>query len=323
MSNVEIKQITNEQEWDSFAVNSPQYTIFNSSKWASIIEKTTNFKPVFYGYFKGQQMIAALPIFYLKKGPFKIGHYPPLTPFITPMFLQTKTSKISKIESYEHKVINSFIDTLKKDFSYFILSLHHSIKDFRPFQHLGLNSKMTYTYLLDLSDMNKFWENLDKDAKYDINKSKERGTEVYSSNDVDGFYNLYETTCKRQNILGIVNKQLLQELMSIKESKMFFAKNGGKDIASCIIVFDNKMAYYLLAAYDSDYKDYKASSLLLWEAIKYVSGKRSKMDLVGANTLSVAKFKSSFNPKLIPYIQAEYYSSFLAKVLMGIYRMMR
>tara|TARA_B100001971_G_C18035620_1_gene454862 strand:- start:21 stop:830 length:810 start_codon:yes stop_codon:yes gene_type:complete len=269
-------------------------------------------------------MIAALLVFYMKKGHFKIGYYPPLTPFITPLFLQSKTSKISKKESYETKVVTSFMDKLKKDFFYFILSLHHSIKDFRSFQHFGLNSKIVYTYLLDLSNMDEFWKNLGKDVKYDIKKSKERGTEVYISDNIDRFYNLYEDTCKRQNIPLIANKQLIQEMMLIKDSKMFFAKNNeGQDIASSIVIFDHKRAYYLLAAHDSRYKDHKASSLLLWEIIKHVSKKRNKMDLVGANTPSVAKFKSSFNPKLVPYIQAEYYSSFLAKILIGIYRMVR
>lgn len=320
MVDLEVREIKNKKEWNSFLKSSPQYNIFSSSQWASIVENTTNFKPIFYGCFKNQEMIAGLLVFYLKKGPFKIGHYPPLTPFITPIFSQRDSSKLSKIESYENSVITFFLAKLKKEFSYFIISLHHSIKDFRPFRYSGLKPMIAYTYLLDLSDINKLWENLDKDTKYDINKSKEKGTGVYRSDDITKFYKLYEDTCKRQKMPLVVNKQMLQDILSINKSQIFFAKNkSGKDIASAVIIFDDKKAYYLLAAFDSMYKDNKAPSLVLWEAIKYAAKKTKVMDLVGANTQSVARFKSGFNPKLVPYIQTEYYSSLLFKILYNLY----
>ena len=124
MTNIEVKEVTNKKEWGDFVTLSPQYTIFTSSEWASIIEKTTHFKPLYYGCFKGQNMLAGLLIYSIKKGPFKIAHYPPLTPYITPLYAQIKTAKLSKIESYENNINTLFIEQLKKEFDYFALSLH-------------------------------------------------------------------------------------------------------------------------------------------------------------------------------------------------------
>lgn len=324
MPDMEVRRIKDEKEWDTFAKLSPQYTIFSSSQWASIIEKTTSFKTLYYGCFKGQNMLAGLLIYYIKKGPFKIVQYPPLTHYITFLYAPTKTIKLSKIESYEHDIVTLFIEEIKKEFDYFVLSLHESVEDFRPFRSLGLKPKLNYTYILDLKNKDQLWENLDKDTKYSIKKAQEKETVVYQSTDTDKFFELYKKTCKNKNIPVLANKAFLHEILSLKDSVLFFAKNKeGLDIASNIIIFDENKAYYVLAAQDNSYKEYNAPSLLLWEAIQHASKKRGLMDLGGANTYSVAKFKSGFNPKLISYIQTECYTSFLAKILVYIYRLIR
>lgn len=312
--------------WDNFVEESEQNSIFSKSFWADNICDYTKNKFHIYGVFnKNNELVAGLPLYSRRKGMFLIAIYPPITPFMGVVYAKRKTDSFSKIESYQREVVSALNERIKKDFDYVTLALHPTIIDVRPFKWEGWTIDVAYTYNANLSDIKLLWEQIDKDTKYDIKKAEKNDLVFFESDDIKNFYEIYSSTYSRQKITAPVPEDfiagLYKKLKSKNLCKLYFVKKGSELIASAIVVFDSKMAYYLLAASNHEFKQYKASSLLLWKILENVSRKYKEIDLVGANTPNIISFKRGYVSKLVPYYVASKSSSSFMKFLIGFYKL--
>ena len=326
MADLEIREIKESEFplWDKFVEDSEQGTLFSTSLWLEVLNKYPDGKAKLIGVFGSNELLGGILLYDREKTFLNIMAYPPLTPFTTILFKESKTSKLSKIESSQKKIITLINDYLNKNYNYIALQLEPSITDIRHFLWTGWKSSVNYTYEIDLSNIKYLWEKIDKDAKYEINKAKKSNVEVSESNDIDEFLVLYEKTFLKQNLKMPLNKDFLKEMFEILSRKnkcrLYLAKTKENEIISgALTTWDDKKSYYLLAASDPVAK-LGANYLLLWHIIEDMSRKFNKMDLVGANIPNIIKFKREFATKLVSYYVVEKYSSFFVKVLDKLYR---
>lgn len=326
MTELEIKEIKENEfaVWDKFVEESKQGTLFSTSLWMEILNKYPDGKAKIIGIFSSNQLVSGILLYERKKAFLKIMAYPPLTPFTPIVFKEASTSRFSKIESSQKKIIQLITDYLSRNYSYIALQLEPSIKDTRPFLWLRWKTSVHYTYEIDLSNINELWKEIDKDAKYEIDKAKNSHIEIKEGNDIDKFLILYEKTFTKQNTKPPLNADFIKEMFRILKNKnkckLYYASTSQNEVLSgALIVWDNKKAYYLLAASEPNIK-LGANYLLLWRIIEDISKKFSYMDLVGANIPNIIKFKREFATNLVHYFVVEKYSSFFIKFLDKLYR---
>ncbi len=111
--------------------------------------------------------------------------------------------------------------------------------------------------------------NMEKDTRYSVRASQRRGVRVVHSNDLNRFVKLYQQTAKRQKFwFPEKDLRLLWEIFS-NEGRAFIliAQWNKTDIAGCLILHHDKTAYYYHAASLSNYREFFAPYLLVWEAI--------------------------------------------------------
>ncbi len=312
-----LKEIEDYEAWDEFVKGSPQGNIFSSSKWKRVVEGSTDYKGELLAFYRADEPVAGILVFSIKKGPFKVAYQPPLTPFTTLLFEKKKTDRLSKIESFEKEIIEK-LDEKLKGYSCNFLVMHPLIKDIRAFTLKKWQPGVNYTYILDISDIEKLWESIDKAAKYDIKRAEEKGIKIEISDDIDTFYDIYKKTFERQNIRKFPSKKLIENILKSENSRLYLAKKEDVVIAGAVVLFDEGISYYLLAASDPAFRDEKAPSLLLWNIAKDCSKSCSRMDLVGANTPQLIKFKRDFSPSLVPYYSVKKYNSNLLKIFKNI-----
>ncbi len=312
--------------WDAFVEQSDQNSIFSKSFWADNVCNHTKNKFHIYGVFnKNNELVAGLPIYSRRKGMFSIAIYPPITPFMGVVYAKRKTDNFSKIESYQKDVVIALNERVKKDFSYITLALHPTITDVRPFKWENWAIDVAYTYYVNLGDIKLLWEQLDKSTKYDIKKAEENDLVFFESDEIKKFYEIYLSTYSRQSMSAPVSENFIAGLyMRLKPKnscKIYFVKKGSELLAASLVAFDSKIAYYLLAASNYDFKQYKASSLLLWKILEEVSGRYKEIDLVGANTPNIISFKRGYVSKLVPYYVVSTSSSSFMKFLIDFYKL--
>ena len=144
-----------------------------------------------------------------------------------------------------------------------------------------------YTYLVDISDLDKTWKSFDKEARYEIRKC---GQEVKKTNDILLFDIMHSLTRPDREI-GFW--QILWWWIT-KRAQLYKT-----DRAMAMISHDKKRGYYLMAARLKINND-GSPSKILWQVMKDLNAIGVKeFDMCGANKPNIIQFKKQFGGKLV------------------------
>lgn len=266
--------------------------------------------------------IGAMPYFFKKKNGVLRLTQPPLTQTLGPFWLCSSSKKRSKQLSRQKKILNALIESLPH-FDYFCQNFHYSITNWLPFYWAGYSQTTCYTYLIDeLTDLDNIWNGFQENIKTDIRKAEKRKLIIDTDLDLDHFLDVHALTFRRQNIPIPYSRDLVYCLdLAVRKNahrKIFYAKdNVGQIHCAVYIVWNADSAFYLMGGGDPKLRNSGATSLLLWEAIKFVSLLTERFDFEGSMLESVEKFFRAFGAKQVPYFKiskqskrAQIYSSF-------------
>ena len=303
--NFEIRSL-NEGEfplWDAFVEESPGGTLFHNTFWL----KASGRKFVIYGYFKGGELFAGIPLAYETMLGLKIVNQPPLTPYLGVVFKKRDSKYVSRI-SEEKEVSSGLARRLRKDFGSGILHFTPGAKDLQPFIWEGFSPGIRYTYINNLTDgLEGLWQSMNDKRRNDIRKAEADGIEVIATDDFEKVYSLVEKTFSRQEKAVAFKSAAFRYDMALKERKQcrgFLAGNkDGVPIAAVYIAWDSKRSYYLLGGYDPARSHHGASALAMWQAIKFTREELGleEFDFEGSMVPQIEQFFRKFGGALTPY----------------------
>ena len=272
---IKILNIEEYPEWDDFVFNNKYGTIYHSSSWFRIIEKSFRAKPNVIVK-KDDSISAGIPFFYHNS-------------FITGSKLSSITSAqfCNPLVSSRHDLTDLIDYTLayangnrikqveiktNAEFEYGIESLGIPESDF-----------CTYTLNLDLP-----YEQIEKSfhkscilrplkKAYKNNLTLINGT---SLEDVKIFYRFYETMRKENGLLPQpfnFFKNLWEELFNNNACEIFHAEYNGRIISSVLNLMYKQTYTYEYGATDPQYTDIHPSHFLLDNSIKSAISKSFKV----------------------------------------------
>ena len=83
-----------------------------------------------------------------------------------------------------------------------------------------------------------------------------------------------------------------------KAGRAFIVIDSNKKVYSTLyIIYDHSSAHLLSIGTDNEYQNTGASSLLIWEAIKFCSQVTKSFDFNGSNIQSIERFYRNFGAK--------------------------
>lgn len=289
--------------WDNLVANSLQGTLFHKSYWLK--ESGAQFK--IYGYFRGNELFAGLPITYtITKLGIKKLYHPFLTPYLGIAFKNTDSKYVTRM-SQEKGISREFAQKIKSEFDCIAISFSPYFLDLQPFIWEGFFTDIRYTYLLELDDLNNVWTNMDNKRRNDITKAEKDGIRIEKCNDFYQTFRLIEKTFMRQGKRADFKEQAFKfnEVLEGKEQcKSFFAiDKSGQRTACAYIAWDEKRSYYLFGGYDPERSHSGASALAIWNAIKFVKNELNLnyFDFEGSSIEPVELFFRKFGGILTPY----------------------
>lgn len=276
------------KEWDKIVNDCLEGTLFSSTTWLNAIN--CEFKIL--GAFEKDKLIGGIA-FFEKEG--KIVN-------IRPTRFQGVIVKIGN--NYE-KVFAVLMKELSKKYDSIEIPsfVYISEEDLAGFKMTADNMK---TFFVDLRDINKTFKLMEKRTRYEINKAEKAGIKVFESDKIKDFDDLHKQTFERQakerKVTTDFIVSLFHNLKSEKKIKLYFTDNNGELSAGAIFVWDNKRAYYLMAASNPKLHGDGSPSLILWKAFcDFNKEKICEIDLAGANVPAIEKFKRGFGGKIFPY----------------------
>ncbi|MBI5149129.1 peptidoglycan bridge formation glycyltransferase FemA/FemB family protein [Candidatus Pacearchaeota archaeon] len=167
------------------------------------------------------------------------------------------------------------------------------------------------TIQIDLNkSLDDLWENLDKDARWGVNKAKKENLKVGKTEKEEfwnKFYDVYRDTCRRGGInpfkYSYIRKENASLLICLKEKKI---------IAGAVIIEDkkeNKISLFLNASIP-EYLNLQPNNILYWSMIVY--GKKNGFKIFdlggyqlnakkGSKLYEINRFKERWGGEIIKY----------------------
>ena len=307
--NIEVRIAGNEElkTWDALIEASPYGTIFHTLDWLRIAEKHTNSKLYPLIGVKGEEIIGAFPVFYKNQGPLKMVFSPPpktAIPYMGPVLIgydQLGQAKKDSLVIEFYTQLDKFINEIKHHYSSFMFTPH--LDDCRPFKWLGYQVEPMYNYILDISTgMPNLESNFTYRTRKSIEQAEKKGIKVEfgSKKELQILYDMLHDRYADQGKTLPISKKYLLDVCD-----RFFPNN----LKVFILVHqDNIVGGVIKLCYKDRIIDWVghpktnllgAGDFLHRETMKWgVENKYHYYEFIGANTPSISRFKSKFNPSL-------------------------
>lgn len=273
-------------------------SIFEKNWWLDVVagvdwEKITVEK-------KNGEIAAAFPIYKTKYFGFKALRVPPFTQTLG-IYLEDTGAKLTKKLEKEKKLVNEIIEKLPKDYNYdFYLDINNEY--ILPFIWKGFKVEPMYSYRLEnLSNLDEVWSGFKENIKREIRKAVKK-VEVTREKEIDVLIQMQKKTFKRQGRAFPYDEMKMKQLCDVLEQKnaslLLSARDSEGNIhAATYFVFDDHRCYYLMSGGDPDYRNSGATSLLMWEGIKYASERCDIFDFEGSMIEDIERFFRGFGAK--------------------------
>lgn len=250
------------------------------------------------------KIIARLPYVKEKRYGFKVLGMPAYTQTLGYWIDETGAKNSKKYARYKD-LITDLINQLPKGYSV-DLSLDHNCSYLFPFKWNGFRIEMSYSYRLEeIRDTEQLWRGLGDNIRREIKKAQKQ-LSIENDHSIEDLISMQSKTFERQGRKFNGNPDLLRRLDAAlicnNARQLLCAVDAeGRIHAASYFVFDNNCCYYLIGGGDPELRNSGASSLLMWEGIKFASTVSKSFDFEGSMIEPIERFFRAFGGTPTPY----------------------
>ncbi|MDO6563997.1 GNAT family N-acetyltransferase [Amphritea sp. 1_MG-2023] len=255
---------------------------------------------------KGGVVVASMPYTRSSRLGMTVISKPALTQTLGP-WIRPTNAKYAKQLSTEKELMGMLIDQLP-EYAYFNQTWHHSMQNWLPFFWRGFEQTTRYTYVIeDLSDIDYVWANLQENIRREIRKATNKvKLKVRTDLSIDDFIALNKMTFSRQGKAMPYSPsfiiKMVTEAKKRNQCQWFIAQDDkGQNHAGVLIIWDEQSAYYLMGGGNPELRNSGATSLCMWEAIKFSSTVTQRFDFEGSMIEPIERFFRGFGAVQTPY----------------------
>ena len=274
---------------------------------------------------QNNEVIALLP-WSMRKNRYglKIITQPRLTQVLGPWLSEppSNTKYATKL-SRQKELLGRLIEQLP-EYDIYNQNFSPEITNWLPFYWKGFEQTTRYTYrLLKLGDSEFLWSGFQDKVKTDIRKATKQGISVERSLDINAFLDINELTFLRQGIKPPYKRSYVKRIFEAckmnEAGAIFFARGkDGRIHAGNLLVWNESCAYYLMGGGDPELRNSGATSLAMWEAIKFASSVSRIFDFEGSMMEPIERFFRGFGAVQTPYFAISHIRSRRAASLMAL-----
>ena len=314
-----VEMQTNKDRYRELCVERKDIPLFMQSWWMDVVCKDNNWDVLIFE--RNNQILGVQVYYFIKKLGFKIIIQPQLTQYNGIWLNYSKNKSGNEIISFEKEVMTGLITQLEKlKFGYFDQNFHYSFTNWLPYYWTGFEQTTRYTYqILDISNIENCFQQFKASKKSHINKAKKT---IRINFDLSGeeFYHHLQHNLKGKGHKVNNTKELFFKIynacISRNQGCIISAHDSEMNFhAALFIVWDENSAYNLISTINPEYRSSGATSLLFFEAIKYMSGKSKLFDFEGSMSENIEKSFREFGSVQIPYFRIRKFNSICFKIL--------
>lgn len=181
-----------------------------------------------------------------------------------------------------------------------------ALSDVRTFLQKGWSVEPTYTYVVDISDLEIAWTRVEKNLRRLIGRCQEHGVTVEVSEDFDEFFRLHDETHVRRGIEHYLPqatfRNFFEELRAKGLCRLFHARmpDGGVAASQLVLTGVHPVTHTVAAGTDAKFLNLGVSAFLRWNVFEQLAREGYKAnDLTDAALNPVTHFKSQLGGELV------------------------
>lgn len=282
-----------------FCSEQPSIPLFSQAWWLDVVAGN-NWDVCLVK--KGDEIVASMPYVTKKRYGLTFLSHPPLTQSLGP-WLKLSSAKYSKRLSQQKDWMQALIAQLPK-YDYFSQNWSYSQTNWLPFYWSGFEQTTRYTYVIEnLSDIDNVWNDFETKIRTDIRKAENKyNVKVRTDLSINDFIALNKMTFSRQGKAMPYSPsfiiKMVTEAKKRNQCQWFIAQDDkGQNHAGVLIIWDEQSAYYLMGGGDPELRNSGATSLCVWEAIKFASTVTQRFDFEGSMIEPIERFFRGFGAK--------------------------
>jgi len=157
-----VRKVEDASLWDDFVASSPQGTVFSSSAWLGAAGGVQGGAPRMVGVYKNGRLVAGVGFVHIARGFLAKATTPAVTPYGGFLYRPDPGKRGSEAESFNMKCSELLIEYLQKNYGNVFLVHGPGFRDVRPFTWAGWRESVRYTYVVDISDIDRVWDMLER-----------------------------------------------------------------------------------------------------------------------------------------------------------------
>lgn len=282
-------------ERDELVRASREGTVFHSSWWlrahagAGLSNVADGVRYV--GLCENGRFVAGMPLTYRRVLGRRLILPPYVTPYLGPFHEPNGTCR-RPTEYSRHKEFNSLFAKAVRDTGTLLsYPFNHGVTDLQPYIWAGFNPTVRYTYVLDISDLDRAVQGFDKKLRNVLCKFERDGFTVVPTG-LDTVKQLmretFELKGKRRFDVELAVRAIGQAALRHQAASFATLDGAGAVVSAGAMVWDNKRAYMLASG--TRRGDRSAKSGLRMHCLRYA-----------AETLALREF--DFEGSMIPSIE--------------------
>lgn len=249
---------------------------------------------------EGPEVVGRLPFIRKDSYGLTVLGMPQLTQYLGP-WVKPSEGKYATSLSKQKDILEGLVAALPK-FDLFHQNFAPELQNWLPFYWAGFTQTSRVTYRIpELSNLETVWKETKENIRTDVRKG-EKALVVRDDLGLEKLLEVNAKTFKRQQIKVPYSEEYFARINKACEErnqrKMLFAQDArGRVHAVAYIVFDSRIAYYILGGGDPDLRNSGAHSFLMWEAIKFSATVSRAFDFEGSQIKAVERFVRAFGAR--------------------------
>ncbi len=286
-------------------------SIFQQDWWLDTVCGEENWDVVLYK--RGETILGAWPYYFQYAGSKMRIIMPQLTQSIGVWVKNTDAKKYEKKLSREIEILNGLIKEFEK-LPILSCEFHNNVNltNWLPFYWKKFSQTTYYTYRInDIKNIERIESEFSSMKKKNIKKAIRENIQIFFDLSAEEFYNNHVMTLRKQgkNISYDFDffKKIYEVTYKHNAGRTIYAKDiNGNLQGALFVIWDSECAYDLISTLDPDYRNSGASSLLVYEIIKYLSQVEcgvNTFDFEGSMIPGVEESFRKFGAKQTPYFR--------------------
>lgn len=271
--------------------------------------------------FRGQEPVGLLPVFLREFPGVTVALSPPPGLSVSRLgpAVMSKTPKRRKQETINQAFTEAVLDAVGTDRGLTLFGMVFSTEyvDPRPYQWKGFDVEPRFTYRLDLrdTDRDEVLKGFTRDLRTEIRKLEETSLEpsVGGAADAVRVYDDYRERFAEQGAEFPTPRAYTRELVATLDdrARVYTVESpSGEFLGGISVLYSDSTAYFWQGGMRADYEGLSVNSLLHWRIIEDILrdpelDSVERYDLGRAAVQRLGRYKSKFNPDLVPYYEVK------------------